>query len=274
MFMRKEKITINTIEEDLSELDTEYREALAHCLVDLKYLSDTPLRLSIGNYEQQRELEKVRLKPLSDKQIMEIIKYISDEMKNDYQYGRFKNIASVYMNRIGKNKKSEEKKDMKKVYNENEVREFLISEAKNMLNEIEMHNMDIEIALVDRNNIENSKVIAMREDGEGGDIIYPYLKEFKGALEWNYSFDEHLFKELQNGMEIIYITDETHLAIWHDIKEYYPEDIRYNKGMQKYLEYCKEKGITKEYIEKTSNQRNVVDVMQFYKNTKKKEMER
>ena len=50
--MRKMEITINTIEEDLSELDTEYREALANCLVELKYLSDTPLKLSFGGLKE------------------------------------------------------------------------------------------------------------------------------------------------------------------------------------------------------------------------------
>ena len=75
-------------------------------------------------------------------------------------------------------------------------------------------------------------------------------------------------------MEIVYITDETHLAVWDEIEKLYPEDIEFNKGMQKYLKYCKENGIKKEYIEKTTNQKNIVDVMQFYKDVKKKERER
>ena len=272
--MRKMEITINTIEEDLSELDTEYREALANCLVELKYLSDTPLKLSFGGLKERMELEKVKSKALNDEQIVEIIKYISNEMKNDYQYGRFKNIASIYMNRIEKNLKSEERKDMNRVYNENEVRDFMINESKRMLDEIEMYNMDIEIVLVDRNNLENSKVIAMREDSEGGDVICPYKNDFIDALDWDYSFDEYLFKDLQEGMEPIYITDETHLAIWIDLKKLYPEDIEYSKGMQKYLKYCKDNGITKEYLEKATNQRNLDDVTKFYKDPKKKERER
>ena len=64
-------VTINDIELDLSELDTEYREALARCLVDLKYLSDTPLKLSIGGVKEQLELEKVTSKPLKENQIKE-----------------------------------------------------------------------------------------------------------------------------------------------------------------------------------------------------------
>ena len=195
-------------------------------------------------------------------------------MKNDFQYGRFRNIVSMYMKSIEKNKISEEKKNMRKVFDINEVKDFLINESKNMLNEIEMYNMNIEFVLVDKDNVENSKVIAVREDGEGGNVLLPYQKDFKDALDWNYSFDEYLFRDLQNGMEIVYITDETHLAVWDEIEKLYPEDIEFNKGMQKYLKYCKENGITKEYIEKTTNQKNIVDVMQFYKDVKKKERER
>ena len=267
-------VTINDIELDLSDLDTEYREALAQCLVDLKYLSDTPLKLSIGGVKEQLELEKVTSKPLKGNQIKEIFEYISNKMKNDFQYGRFRNITSMYMKSIEKNKISEEKKDMRKVFDINEVKDFLINESKNMLNEIEMYNMNIEFVLVDKDNVENSKVIAMREDGEGGNVLLPYQKDFEDALDWNYSFDEYLFRDLQNGMEIVYITDETHLAVWDEIEKLYPEDIEFNKGMQKYLKYCKENGITKEYIEEKTNQKNIVNVMQFYKDDKKKERER
>lgn len=271
--MRK-KITINDIVNDLSELDSEYRESLAECLVKLKYLSDTPLRLTYGDVKKQNELIKVWYMPLKSNQVKEIFDYISKDMKNDFQYGRFKSIASMYRNFIEKNKRYEERKDMRKVYDENEVRDFLISKSKKMLNEIEMYNMDIEIVLVDKDNLDNSKVIAMREDSEGGNVICPYINDFKDALDWDYSFDEYLFKDLEEGMEIVYMTDETHLAVWDEIKKFYPEEIEYNKGMQKYLKYCKDNGITKEYVEKTTNQKNLVDVMQFYKDAKKKERER
>ena len=163
---------------------------------------------------------------------------------------------------------------MKKVFDESEVKEFLINESKKMLDEIEMYNMNIEIVLVDKDNVENSKVIAMREDGEGGNVLLPYQKDFKDALDWDYSFDEYLFKDLEDGMKLVYMTDVTHLAVWDEIEKLYPEDIEHNKGMQKYLKYCKENGVTKEYIEEKTNQKNIVNVMQFYKDDKKKERER
>ena len=71
-------VTINDIKESLCEVDSVYREALARCLVDLKYLSDTPLKLSIGGVKEQLELEKVTSKPLKENQIREIFDYISN----------------------------------------------------------------------------------------------------------------------------------------------------------------------------------------------------
>ena len=69
--MRK-KITINDIVNDLSELDSEYRESLAECLVKLKYFSDTPLRLTYGDVKKQNELIKVWYMPLKSNQVKEI----------------------------------------------------------------------------------------------------------------------------------------------------------------------------------------------------------
>lgn len=94
------KVTINDIEFDLCDrtLDTEYREALAHALVKLGYLSDTPLRLSMGTEEQQQELERVCNKPLKPKQLKNIIEFISAEMKGDFQYGNFKPLMDYYLN--------------------------------------------------------------------------------------------------------------------------------------------------------------------------------
>lgn len=92
------KVTIEEIEEDLCDLDTEYREALAKGLVDMKYLSDTLLSLKYGTDMQQQELKRVYSKPLSGKQLKDIINYISKDMQGDYQYGRYKGIASMYLN--------------------------------------------------------------------------------------------------------------------------------------------------------------------------------
>ena len=105
-------VTIEDIENDICDrdLDTEYREALAKSLVELKYISDTPLKLKYGTEKQQEELERVWKRPLKAKQIKEIINSMMNEMKGDFQYGRFSKLASYYLETAKKLQKREEKK--------------------------------------------------------------------------------------------------------------------------------------------------------------------
>ena len=100
--MKKTKVTIEDIEESLCSLDSEYRESLASALIKLKYLSDSPLSLSLGNEKQQKELEMVYERPLNSKEIKEIISFISKDMRRDYQYGSFSCIAKKYIDLANK----------------------------------------------------------------------------------------------------------------------------------------------------------------------------
>lgn len=114
--MKKPIITIEDIEESLCDLDTEYREALAEGLMKLNYISDTPLRLMYGTVEQQREYERIWKKPLKSKQIKEIVEYMSNKMKGDFQYGSFRGITLEYM-QYAKTLDALEEKKNKKVKN-------------------------------------------------------------------------------------------------------------------------------------------------------------
>ena len=102
------KITIRDIEESIydSNLDSEYREALAHSLMTLEYVSDSPLRLHFGTPKQREEIRRVESIPLNHNQISEIIHLMMYEMRNDFQYGEFKPIANYYIN-ISKEMKKE-----------------------------------------------------------------------------------------------------------------------------------------------------------------------
>ena len=105
--MRKVQVTIDEIHDSLYDLDSEYGEALARALMDLNYVSDSPLNLSIGTKKQQEELKRVITKPLNEKEIREIINYMINKMKDDFQYNEFKPIASKYLN-IAKKMRLEE----------------------------------------------------------------------------------------------------------------------------------------------------------------------
>ncbi len=108
--MNKKIIRISDIREDLydANLDTEYREALAHAMIQLEYVSDTPLNLYFGTEKEKKELERVENMPLDSNQISEIIHLMMYEMRNDFQYSRFKPVANKYINI---SKQMENKKD-------------------------------------------------------------------------------------------------------------------------------------------------------------------
>lgn len=110
--MSKKTIKISDIREDLydANLDTEYREALAHSLMTLEYINDSPLNLYLGTEKEKKELEKLEKMPLNSNQISEIIHLMMYEMRDDFQYGRFKPVADKYIN-IAKQMERENLKD-------------------------------------------------------------------------------------------------------------------------------------------------------------------
>ena len=97
--MNKKKITIIDIKDRTYEacLDTEYREALAHAMIHLGYVSDTPINLYFGTKEEKKEIERIESTPLDSNQISELIHLMMYEMRNDFQFGRFRPIVKEYI---------------------------------------------------------------------------------------------------------------------------------------------------------------------------------
>ena len=97
--MKNKKITIYDIRESLydANLDTEYREAMANSIMILGYVSDSPLNLHFGTEKQKKEIERVESMALDSNQISEIIHLMMYQMRNDFQYGRFKPVALKYL---------------------------------------------------------------------------------------------------------------------------------------------------------------------------------
>lgn len=95
--MKNTNVTIKDIQTDLGELDTEYREALAEALMELKYINKSPLEMSMGTDEEQKALDDLYKKDLRPYQISEIIKFISKEMEGDFQFEEYKPIEKKYL---------------------------------------------------------------------------------------------------------------------------------------------------------------------------------
>ena len=91
---------------------------------------------------------------------------------------------------------------------------------------------------------------------DGNDICYsfdPYSKYepngYNIVPEWDYNFDYYVYDLLEKGCDIGYMTDEMHYGIWNSINELYPNDIEFTDGVLRYVEYCKNNNITKEYLD-------------------------
>ena len=126
-------------------------------------------------------------------------------------------------------------------------------------------NKHIDYILYDPDN-DNTFVLASDNYGEAIEFT-PYTKEYDGGYlevpEWDYNFDYYIYNYLEEGKRIGYMTDEVHYSIWNSIHELYPEDIDYKDGVQAYLQYCADNGITKEYLDKNTGF-DTPDVMQYF----------
>ncbi len=88
------------LEEEISLLDTEYREALARAMMKVFNLPGSPLMIKIrGTAAEQQLLRHAYHDPLSDEKMKEILALMDESMKNDYQYGDYVNIRARFLPR-------------------------------------------------------------------------------------------------------------------------------------------------------------------------------
>lgn len=151
--------------------------------------------------------------------------------------------------------------------------EDIIKETKNsietfLMEDMELQNMHIDFILI---NSQTKETITMASDGQEEIIQFaPYTTKENGyengymiIPDWDFSFDEYLFEELQKEYEIGYMTNECHYNVWNNIAEWYPEEFENITGIQNYLKYCKDNGITQEYLSQNIGM-ETPDSMKYY----------
>lgn len=95
-------------------------------------------------------------------------------------------------------------------------------------------------------------------DNEEGYLFTTYITRtdplgYNRIPGWDFNFDYYFYNLLENGLNIGYISDEFHSCIWNSINELYPNDIDFNEGVLKYIEFCKENGVDKKYLDEKTN---------------------
>ena len=119
--------------------------------------------------------------------------------------------------------------------------------------------------LVDPNT---NETYVLASDGNDEAIEFnPLSKNYEGGYtnvpEWDYNFDYYIYNYLEEGKQIAFMSDDVHYSIWNSIHELYPDDIEYKDGVQSYLQYCADNGITKEYLDKKTGF-DTPDIMQYF----------
>lgn len=133
--------------------------------------------------------------------------------------------------------------------------------------------MELDYILEDKKD--KTKSYAVASDCDEMIEINLSTHEVSNIAEWAYSIDSDIFGMLEENKDISYMSMQVHYGIWCQIDKYYPEEIEYKNGMQKYLKYCKENNIDKKTIDERMNI-DTPDVMKIYKKIlkDKKEKER
>jgi hypothetical protein len=66
--------------------------------------------------------------------------------------------------------------------------------------------------------------------------------------DWAYTLDDDLFGWLEDGMDILYMTPECHAGVWYQITCYYGFELEHVVGMQKYITFGRNHGITRKKL--------------------------
>ncbi len=153
--------------------------------------------------------------------------YLSDVLYKEKEYNKFSNW-----------------KDRKYI---KETTDKVWNNVNQILQNDEYQNFKVDYIMIDKKDENKSFAIISNYDEIASISLED--KELRLIPEYDYNFDTYFLEDV-HCYEIGYISNEFHYNIWNSIDETYPTDISDKDGLQVYLKYCKDKGITKEFIDK------------------------
>lgn len=81
------------------------------------------------------------------------------------------------------------------------------------------------------------------------------------VADWDFNIDDFIFHDLQNDYEIYEMSADTHFGVWNQIDEL-RDEIQYDDGLQKYLTYCRQNHIDKNFMKQFYSEIDVMDLYQ------------
>lgn len=134
------------------------------------------------------------------------------------------------------------------------------------LNVPDEENYKMSYLLVKGNGKDPERILAYAVNDESVLLFHPMENPvYEVALnDWQFYFDYDLFQYLEGGYDLTAMTPDAHSGVWYEIAEYHGTGgIACVDGMQKYLDYCKRNGITKDRLAKETGY-DGMDVMTLY----------
>lgn len=145
--------------------------------------------------------------------------------------------------------------------------------AKSMIGKLELlrrenpecRTMETKYILVDVENKENSIATIIDSEKGMGFEYKPFTKKINAIFTNEFSYEEKVLAELENGKEIEFMSNDTHVNIWNELDKIFAEDrVKFNDGAQKYMKYCDENKITQSYLRKFEHSENIPNIMEYY----------
>lgn len=132
-------------------------------------------------------------------------------------------------------------------------------------------NFEILYILLDK--IDPKRSFALATNGNEMIEINIISHKIKKVRNEEYSIENDILGELKTNKEIFYMSMQCHYSIWKWIENYKPQNLFQESALQKYLQYCKEKNITKEVIENGTQRSKIPNAMKHYKQRKRNKCE-
>lgn len=113
---------------------------------------------------------------------------------------------------------------------------------------------------------EETIVAASNQEG-GVYMFYPFANKDEFSEPWFFDADRLLFELLGEGYEILEMTPNSHSDVWYYVDSLGEDYIWYKRGMQIYLDYCIESGVSLESLKRDCNYEGI-DMMKYSLNPK------
>lgn len=157
-------------------------------------------------------------------------------------------------------------------------KEKLMRIAERVLKRTKAYQYNRELSVPDEENYKMSYLL-VKSNGKNPESMLAYAVNDENVLlfhpmeepvyeiilnDWQFYFDYDLFQYLEGGYDLTAMTADAHTGVWCEIAEYHGTNgIACVDGMQKYLNYCKRNGVTKDRLARETGY-DGMDVMTLY----------